>query len=51
MELNAAHQRLIAQNDLERVPHVSMDYGFCRMKESKEQMSPVRPTSHDMNMK
>ena len=39
--VNAPHRRSGAQDDLEGVPHVSMDYGFLGEKESEEQMSPV----------
>ena len=39
--VNAPHRRSDAQDDLEGVPHVSMDYGFLGERESEEQVSPV----------
>ena len=39
--VNAPHRRTDAQDDLEGVPHVSMDYGFLGEREGEEQMSLV----------
>ena len=39
--VNAPHRRSDAQDDLEGVPHVSMDYGFLGERESEEQVSLV----------
>ena len=39
--VNALRRRLDAQDDLEGVPHVSMDYGFLGERESEEHVSPV----------
>ena len=39
--LNAPHRRSDAQDDLEGVPHVSMEYGFLGERDSEEQVSPV----------
>ena len=38
---NAPHRRSYAQDDLEGVPHVSMDCGFLGEKESEDRVSPV----------
>ena len=40
-DVHAPHSRSDAQDDLEGVPHVSMDYGFLGERESEEQVSPV----------
>ena len=39
--VNAPHRRSNAQDDLEGVPHVSMDCGFLGEKESEDRVSPV----------
>ena len=39
--VNAPHRRTDAQDDLEGLPHVSMDCGFLGEREGEEQMSPV----------
>ena len=39
--VNAPNRRSDAQEDLEGVPHVSMDYGFLGERESEEQVSHV----------
>ena len=39
--VNAPHRRSDAQDDLEGVPHVSMDCGFLGEKESKDRVSLV----------
>ena len=39
--VNAPHRRSDAQDDLEGVPYVSMDYGFLGKRESEEHVSPV----------
>ena len=39
--VNAPHRRSDAQDDLEGVPHVSMDYGFLGERESEDRVSPV----------
>ena len=39
--VNPPHRRSDAQDDLEGVLHVSMDYGFLGEKESEEQVTPV----------
>ena len=39
--VNAPHRRSDAQDDLEGVPHVSMDYGFLGEKESEDRVSLV----------
>ena len=39
--VNAPHRRSDAQDDLEGVPHVSMDHGFLGERESEEQVFPV----------
>ena len=39
--MNAPHRTSDAQDDLEEVPHVSMDYGFFGERESEEQVSLV----------
>ena len=39
--VNAPHRRSDAQDDVEGVPHVSMDYGFLGERESEEHVSPV----------
>ena len=39
--VNAPYRRSDAQDDLEGVPHVSMDYGFLGEKESEDRVSPV----------
>ena len=39
--MNAPHRRSDAQDDLEGVPHVSMDCGFLGDRESEEQVSLV----------
>ena len=39
--VNAPHRRSDAQDDLEGVSHVSMDYGFLGEGESEEHVSPV----------
>ena len=39
--VRAPHSRSDARDDLEGVPHVSMDYGFLGESESEEQVSPV----------
>ena len=39
--VNAPHRRSNARDDLEGVPHVSMDYGFLGERESEEHVSPV----------
>ena len=49
--MNAPHRRSDAQDDLEKVPHVSMDYGFLGERDSEEQVSLVsviRERSHTM---
>ena len=39
--VNSPQRRSDAQDDLDGVPHVSMDYGFFGEKESEEQVTPV----------
>ena len=39
--VNSPHRRSDAQDDLQGVIHVSMDYGFLGEKESEEQLTPV----------
>ena len=39
--MNTPYRRSDAQDDLEGVPHVSMDYGFLGEKESEDRVSPV----------
>ena len=39
--MNSPHRGSDAQDDLEGVPHVSMDYGFLGEKESEEQVASV----------
>ena len=39
--VNSPHKRSDAQDDLEGVSHVSMDYGFLGEREAEEQVSPV----------
>ena len=39
--VNAPHRRSDAQDDLEGVPHVSMDRGFLGEREPEEHVSPV----------
>ena len=39
--VNAPHRRSDTQEDLEGVPHMSMDYGFFGERETEEQVSPV----------
>ena len=39
--MNAPHRRSDAQDDLEGVPHVLMDYGFLGERESEEKVSLV----------
>ena len=39
--VNAPHRRSNAQDDLEGVPHVSLDYGFLGEKESEDRVSAV----------
>ena len=39
--VNSPHRKSDAQDDLEGVPHVSMDCGFLGERESEEQVSPV----------
>ena len=39
--VNAPHRRSNAQDDLDGMPHVSMDYGFLGERDSEEQTSPV----------
>ena len=39
--VSAPHRRSNAQDDLEGVPHVSMDCGFLGQKESEDRASPV----------
>ena len=39
--VNAPHRRSDTQEDLEGVPHVSMDYGFLGEREPEERVSPV----------
>ena len=39
--VNSPHRRSDAQDDVEGVRHVSMDYGFLGEEESEEQMPPV----------
>ena len=39
--VNAPHRRSDAQDDLDGVPHVSMDFGFLGERESEEHVSPV----------
>ena len=49
--VNAPHRRSNAQDDLDGVPHVSMDYGFLGEKESEEQVSlllVIREWRHKM---
>ena len=36
---NAPHKRSDAQDDMDGVPHVSMDYGFLGERDSEEQVS------------
>ena len=38
--VNSRHRRSESQDDLEGVPHVSMDYGFLGEGESEEQVTP-----------
>ena len=40
-DVNAPHRRSDAQDDLDGVPHVSMDYGFPGERDSEEQVSLV----------
>ena len=42
--VNALHRRSDAQEDLDGVPHVSMDYGFLGARVSEEHVSPVLVT-------
>ena len=49
--MSALHRRSDAQDDLEGVPYVSMDYGSLGERESEEQVSPVmvvRERRHNM---
>ena len=48
-DVNAPHRRSNAQDDLEEVPHVSMDYGFFGEWESEEQSvsCAVHPVNGD----
>ena len=49
--VNAPRRRSGAQDHLEGVPHVSMDYGFLGERESEEQVSDVpsiRERTHKM---
>ena len=39
--VNAPQRRSDARDDLEGVPHVSMDHGFLGERESEEHVSPV----------
>ena len=39
--MNAPHRRTDAQDDLEGMPHVSMDYGCLGEREGEGLMSPV----------
>ena len=39
--VNAPHRRSNAQDDLDGMPHVSMDYGFSGERDSEEKTSPV----------
>ena len=39
--VNAPHRRFDTQDDLEGVPHVSMDCGFLGEKESEDRVSSV----------
>ena len=39
--MNSPHRRSDAQDDLEGLPHVSMDYGFLGERESEEQVTLV----------
>ena len=39
--VNSSHRRSDAQDDLEGVPHMSMDYGFVGERESEEQVTLV----------
>ena len=39
--MNAPHRRSDAQDDLEGVPHASMDYGFLGERGSEDRVSPV----------
>ena len=39
--VNAPHRRSNAQDDLDGMPHVSVDYGFLGERDSEEQTSPV----------
>ena len=39
--VNAPHRRSNDQDDLDAMPHVSMDYGFLGERDSEEQTSPV----------
>ena len=39
--VNASHRRSDTQEDVEGVPHVSMDYGFLGEKESEDRVIPV----------
>ena len=39
--VNAPHRRTDAQDDLEGLPHVSMDYGFLGETEGEEHVSAV----------
>ena len=40
-DVNSPPRRSDAQDDLDGVSHVSMDYGFLGEKEAEEQVSPV----------
>ena len=49
--MNGPHRRSDAQDDVEGVPHVSMDYGFLGEKECEDRVSPVlviREWTHKM---
>ena len=49
--MNAPHRTSETQEDLEGVPHVSMDHGFLGERESEEQVSPalvIREKRHKM---
>ena len=49
--VNAPHRRSDAQDDVEGVLHVSMDYGFLGERESEDRVSPVlviRERTHKM---
>ena len=50
--MNSPHRRSDAQDDLEDVSHVSMDYGFFGEKESEDQVTlelVIRERRHEMS--